>query len=220
MNFDPAKALADAFGEHGILANRTAQGVSVDEANLVVSINVARVDKHPNARVVQLDIRAYSQRLANKVLIESIVGVGVDESEAAAQAFGKFLQSTFHVLLATLVDAKHGSGQVEWARWAFGEKTWRVCMGPLLCHKPAPVQPEYAKLLERLQAELVPGLAAGPHWLRVYFMLDGAKCMGAEALLDNMDWPEGQKIVSEWHWPEGTFWARHFLMLMPATSAM
>ena len=219
MDFDPAVALEDAFKAHGVLTNRIAQGVSIDEANLVVSAGVVRVDNHPNARVVQLDVRAYSQRLANKVLIESFGGVGADESKATEQAFGKFLRSSIHVLLATLVEAKYGNDQVEWESWNLDDKRWRVCMGPLLHQGSASVHIAYAKLLERLKSELLPGLGAGFHWLRVYCMLNGTSCVGSEALLDNMDWPEGRRIVSEWRWPEGTLWARHFLMLVPGRTA-
>ena len=91
-------------------------------------------------------------------------------------------------------------------------------MGPLFYQGSAPIHTEYARLLEHLKAKLLDGLGPGSHWLRVYFMLNGAKCVGSEALLDNMDWPEGRKTVSEWLWPEGTFWARHFLMLVPDPS--
>ena len=66
---------------------------------------VVRVVNHPNARVVQLDVCARSKRLVNKILIESFGGLGPDESKAAEQAFGKFLRSSFHVLLAVLVEA-------------------------------------------------------------------------------------------------------------------
>jgi hypothetical protein len=48
-------------------------------------------------------------------------------------------------------------------------------------------------------------------------MLNGRVYVGSEALLDNIDWPEGRKIVSDWQWPERMFLARHFLKLNPDT---
>jgi hypothetical protein len=116
---------------------RTDQDVSIPASDLVVSAGLVRVVNHPKARVVQLDVRAKSPTLAGTLLIESFAGVGSDESEAAKQAFGKFLRSSMHVLLASLVDTKYGDGQVEWDSWMF-DKAWRVCMGPLLTQGSAP----------------------------------------------------------------------------------
>jgi len=36
-----------------------------------------------------------------------------------------------------------------------------------------------------------------------------------KALPDNVDWPDGGRVVEGCEWPEGTLWARHFLMLIP-----
>jgi hypothetical protein len=217
MNVDPVAALDDSLKAHGLLTNRTSQGIAIDGSDLVVTAAIVRVEKHPNARIVQLDVPVRSKRLVNGWLIESFSGVGPDESKAIEDAFGKFLRSSIHVLLASLVDAKYGENQVEWESWSVKGKTWRVCMGPLLYRGSNPIHKEYSGLLDRLKHNLLPGLEAGCHCLRVYCMLNGRDCVGSEALLDNIDWPEGRTIVSEWGWPEGMFWVRHFLMLIPDT---
>lgn len=217
MNVDPVAVLDDALKAHGLFTNRISQGIAIQGSDLLVSAAIVRVEKHPNARTVQLDVRVVSQRLANGWLIESFGGVGPDESKAIEEAFGKFLRSSIHVLLATLVDVKYGGDQVEWESWSLKDKTWRVCMGPLLYRGSSPIQNEYSGLLDRLKQDLLPRLEVGCHCLRVYCMLNGRVCVGSEALLDNIDWPEGRKIASEWQWPEGMFWARHFLMLIPDT---
>jgi len=217
MNVDLVAALDDALKAHGLLTNRTSQGISIQGSDFLVSAAIVRVEKHPNARIVQLDVRVRSHWLVNGWLTESFGGVGPDESKAVEDALGKFLRSSIHVLLASLVDAKYGQNQVEWEFWSVKDKTWQVCMGPLLYRGSKPIHSEYSGLLDRLKNNLLPRLEVGRHCLRVYCMLNGRDCVGSEALLDNIDWPEGRKIVSEWPWPEGMLWARHFLMLIPDT---
>lgn len=170
-----------------------------------------------SATTVQLDVRVRSQQLANEWLIESFGGAEPDESKAVEEAFGKFLRSSLHVLLATLVYAKHGKDQVEWESWSLKEKTWRVCMSPLLHRGSTPIHTGHSRLLDQLKHKLLPRLEVRCHWLRVYCMLNGRDCVGSEALLDYMDWPDGREIVKEWQWPEGMLWARYFLMIVPAT---
>jgi hypothetical protein len=124
-------ALEDAFKAHGVQTNRTDQVVSILGTDLSFSAAVVQSFEHPNQRVVQLDVRAKSQRLAPHLLIESFAGLGPDESSAAKDAFNKFLRCSMHVLLAVIVDVKYGTDQVEWTSWRLGDTTWRVCLGPL-----------------------------------------------------------------------------------------
>ena len=96
----------------------------------------------------------------------------------------------------------------------FDRKAWRVCMGPLLTQGSTPVTNESWKLLEQLKGKLLPRLSIGCHWLRVFFMKNGREHVGSEVLLDNFDWPDGQKMVDAWDWTNGAFSARQFSMLM------
>ena len=200
MNVDPVAALDDALKTHGLFTNRTSQGIAIQGLDpLIVSAAIVRVEEHSNARIVQLDVRVRSPRLANGWLIKSFGGVRPDECNAFEEAFGKFLRSSIHVLLALLVDPKYGRDQVEWQSWSLQDKRWRVCMDHFFTEQRHPK------------------LDVGCHCLRVYCMLNERDCVGSEALLDNIDWPEGREIVSDWQWPERMFWARHFLMLNPDT---
>ena len=89
--------------------------------------------------------------------------------------------------------------------------------GPLLYRAATPIHTEYPGLLDHLKYKLLSKLDVGCHCLWVYCMLNGRVYVGSEALLDNIDWPEGRKIVSDWQWPERMFLARHFLKLNPDT---
>jgi hypothetical protein len=60
----------------------------------------------------------------------------------------------------------------------------------------ASVRNEYEKLLEQLKSHLPPCMGPGCHWLRFYSMMNGGDRVGSEAVLDNRDWPEGQRIVA------------------------
>jgi Family of unknown function (DUF6348) len=216
MTFDPVAALQEVLIAHGLNTTRTDQCVLIPASDLMVFVGVVRVDKHPNARVFQLDVRVESPLFTGKLLIESFAGVGPDESDAAKQAFGKFLRGSMHVLLACLVDVKRDDDQIEWDSWIFKGKAWRVCMGPLLAQGTTPVTVEYSELLEQLKDELLPQLTSGFHWLRVFFMKNGKERLVSEVLLDNVDWPEGRKIVEAWHSPDGAYSVRQFSMLMQA----
>jgi hypothetical protein len=187
MNVDVVATLDDALKAHGLLTNRTSQGIAIQGSDLLVSGAIVRSENHPRARIVQLDVQVRSQRLVKGWLIESFGGVGQDEPKAVEDAFGKFLRSSIHVLLAMLVEAKYGGDQVEWEWWSVPENTWRVCMGPLLYRGSKPIHNEYSGLLDRLKHNLLLRLEAGCHCLRLYCMLNGRDCVGSEALLDNVD---------------------------------
>jgi hypothetical protein len=216
MTFDPVAALQEVLTSHGMNTTQTDQGILIPASDLIISARVVRMENHPKAKLAQLDVSAESQRLAGKLLIESFAGWGPDEAEATKQAFGKFVRSSMHVLLAALVDTKYGADQVEWDSWTIDERAWRVCIGPLIIQGSTSVKIEYSKLLEQLRGALLPRLSSGCHWLRVFFMKNGRERVGSEVLLDNFDWSDGQRMVDSWDWPEGTFSARQFSVLMQA----
>jgi hypothetical protein len=215
MTFDPLAALGQMIDGHGISVVRTEQGILIPESDLVLSAAIIRIQNHPTTTVVQLDVRAKSPRLGDRLLIESFAGWASDESDAASHAFGKFLMSSMHVFLATLIDPKFGADQVEWEAWSFKEQTWQVCLGPVIIQGSPSSTLTCGELLDRLKANLLPHFSAEPHWLRYFFQHDGREVTTAEVLLDNMDWPEGRRILETLSWPEGRYSAREFLLMMP-----
>jgi len=215
MTFDPAAELERVFEEHEMHSNRKGQSVSIPESDFTVSIVIVSVTRHATTVLTQLDVRVESKGLGRRLLVESFAGMGCDESEALKDAFVTFLKASLHVLLATLVDSRHGSYQADWDSWNLRERTWRVCLGPIVQHGSPMVTVEYSRLLDRLKDELPP-LSDEPHWLRVFFMKNGRNKVAAEALLDNTYWVEGRQIADAWDWPDGNFRVRHFLMMTPA----
>jgi hypothetical protein len=213
MTFDPTAALQKVLDAHGIQTNPSDQGFLIRESDLVLSASVVRVQNHPTNTMVQLDVRAISQWLGGKLLIESFAGWGSDESEAAEQAFRKFLRASMHVLLAVLVDPRYGDDQVEWESWRFGDKTWQVCLGPVCFQGTPPDNFVCGELLDKLKEELLPHVSVGPHWIRFFFNKSGHEITVSELLVDNLDWPEGREIIQALDWPDGMYSAREFLMM-------
>jgi len=227
MTLDLSAALQETLNAHGLRADRRDGTVSVAEASLMMFPSIVRVDTHQNCKVVQLDVRVSSPRLSKKVLVESFAGVGVGEMEASKNAFGKFMKSCLHVLVAVLVDARFGEDQVEWDTWNLSGRSSRICLGPLLVHQQlskntgassfdelkSTVSTSYAEFLNGLKVS-IPELEAGCHWLRLFLMKNGRERIGSEALLDNLDWPEGRAMVNAWDSPDDTYSVRHFLMVV------
>ena len=213
MTFDPAAALQEVLEAHGMHSIPTDQGISIRESDLVLSVGVIRVQNQPSATTVQLDVRAMSQRLGGKLLIESFAVWGSNESDATEQAFRKFVRASMHVLLAALVDPKHGADQVEWESWSCGDKTWQVCLGPVTLQGAPPDNFVCGELLDRLKGELLPHLSAGPHWIRFFFSKSGQDVKVSELLIDNLESPQGRGIIEALDWPNGTCSAREFLMM-------
>ena len=187
MTFDPAAALQNALDAHGMHTNPIDQGILISKSGLVLSTSVVRVQSHPSTTMVQLDVRAMSQRLGGKLLIESFAGWGTDESEATEQAFRKFLRASMHVLLAVLVDTKYGADQVEWESWSFERKTWQVCIGPVTLQGVSPDKFVCGEFLDRMKEKLFPHLSLGPHWGRFFFRTEGHDITVSEFLVDNID---------------------------------
>jgi hypothetical protein len=215
MTFDPTDGLEEALQAHGIRTTRAGNDVLAGDSGAVFSAGIVGVWRQSGATLVQLDVRVRSPWLGYRLLIESFAGGGADEDQAAEQAFEKFLQASMHVLLAALVDRRHGADQVEWEEWVHEGKKWQVCVGPLLLQGAAPEGLAFGKLLDTVKDSLPEALDSGAHWLRVYFRKDGQPMAVWEALLDNEDWAEGKRLVEEASWPVGKYGARMFLMMMP-----
>lgn len=215
MTFDPNDALCEAFRQHGIRAIVTTDGVSLPQSDLLVSASIVRIDRHPKTVVVQLDVRVFSKQISSGPLIESISGWADDEDQAAKLAFSKFLQASFHVIMAVLVEESLGREQVEWESWNSAGKRWRVCMGPLILQGSPPEEMQIGGLLDQVRDHLLLDLSHRVHWMRLYLWKNGEGRFGSEALLDNSDWPPAHALVDSWRWPSGDYSARLFLMMVP-----
>ena len=210
--------LQSSFGDHGIAAERRDGRVHAQDGLTVEPRVSPREDVRGTAQV-QVDFAIESPRLAGVPLLDSFAGVGNTRDEAERNAAGKFLQGSFHVIVAALTRSDSTSGQVEWEERSAGAHAWRVCTGPVLMvasREGARIE-GVAEFFPDLTALLVAHLAPGPHWLRVFLgALDG-KHMGSEVLLDGVVWPEGQQLLDAhaWVYPAGYASLRHLLIALP-----
>jgi uncharacterized protein DUF6348 len=219
MPIDLTSTLRALLESHGIATGVNTAGDIAMGSSLRLSPSVVSSLDKPSGKLIQVDVRAQSPMLGDKLLIESFAGYGADESNAALQALEKFSESSLHVLLTVFLGEGPHTNQIEWETWKSGDKQWRVCLGPLLLQHSAHIEIRYGEFLDQIKEKLLAELSDGLHWLRVYFMKNGSDRIGSESLLDNTDWIEGRRLVDSWSWPDGTYSARQFLILVPQKQA-
>jgi len=209
--------LEESVVGHGLVASRHGDRVLVEGG---LSLGVELFD-HPQGRPtsnVMLQVTARAPALGRREIVECFAGVGDNFEQASSEAFMKFLRGSFHVLLTAF--APHEcDDQVEIETWDGRNGRWRVLMGPLLLQhvgeaKWAPHFSGFLALLEqRFREQAVPGL----HWVRIYQGGFDGHVAGAEVLLDNESWKDGERQLAAHPWPAPTKYEsfRLFLIALP-----
>jgi hypothetical protein len=208
--------LQSSFAHRGIDCARRANRVEAGHGLTIEPRVFAREDVRGTAQV-QVDFAIESPLLAGVPLLDSFAGVGNTPDEAQRNAAGKFLQGSFHVIVAALAGGT--DDQVEWEDWSAAGLTWKACTGPVLMvasREGARIE-GVAEFLPRLNASFSATLAPGPHWLRVFLGAVDGKHMGSEVLSDGAVWAAGQKMLDEhaWVYPPGYASFRHLLIALP-----
>jgi uncharacterized protein DUF6348 len=211
---DSTKMLRELLEGHSISVQPVNRALAVGSVTMSANI-VPRHTSQPN-HMVQLNINLKSPHTGSKTLIESFAGWGANEQEAIQEAWQKFARASFHVLAEVFLE-QH-SDQVEWEEWGDTGNKWQVCLGPLLrlsfCADPLPDM-LVGDLLDKLKNALLSNLTRECHWLRFYYMRKASSCLAIECLLDNDTWAEGEKLLTDWNWPDGFYSVRLFLVLLP-----
>jgi hypothetical protein len=211
-------ALREAFVAHG-LEGVVAGGALALPEQLRVQPRVSEREAVNGTAQVQVDFAIESPRLA-RAMIDSFAGVGASREEAEKNAFGKFLQGSFHVIAESLTSHRCDADQVDWDEWtAAGGHAWRVCNGPVLsvATRGGACIEGFADFFQDLEALFTRGMPAGPHWMRVFVgSLDGAR-LGHEVLVDGVEWPEAEQLLGEYAliYPPGYASLRHLLVALP-----
>ncbi|AKQ64912.1 hypothetical protein A176_001824 [Myxococcus hansupus] len=139
--------------------------------------------------------------------------MGASPIEARQSAYQSFASGSLHVLLGALLNAPCEHMTVE--EWTVGGIPRRVFLGQVVARTmgeaEAP-QPEWFDSLKSAVASLP--LMPGTHWLRIYFAQRDAEVMKLECLLDNEEWPELQRALSEAPWPRTQGFVSHRLFLL------
>jgi len=214
MDLDVTKTLQEFLEAHSVKTET--QGQALKAGRMFLSAKVFKKSSNVS-NLLQLDVNVNSPIIPGRTLVESFAGWGDDEQEAINSAWGKFSSSSLHVLLDVFAGQRNDE-QTEWERWGNDDKAWQVCMGPLFILGFGDQQPPSlicGDLIDRLRDELLPGTTRECHWLRFYYMRSDGSRVGSECLLDNKTWPAGQTLVDEWNWPDGSYSARLFLIMLP-----
>ncbi|HUR53451.1 MAG TPA: DUF6348 family protein [Gemmataceae bacterium] len=150
----------------------------------------------------QLDFRFGLE--PGRMLWESVTGVGATDQDKMTDGMIAFAESSLHVILSALFGqpACHGTEREEW----LVAGTPRVAsIGPVRSRFGFPLTPDstpdmrfFHYFAERLCEQ---PLSRGDHWVRLYQMREGERCVVNEVLLDNDAWPAVQDAMAAFDWP-------------------
>lgn len=207
-----------SFASHGVESERSGTVIRAGDG-LAIEPRVFPREAVGGTVQVQADFAIESPRLSGVAILDSFAGVGDTPENAAMNAFSKFLQGSFHVVVDALTTHACDQDQVEWEDWAGAGHSWRVCTGPLLliASRPGSRIEGIQELFPRLNQLFSETMSAGPHWMRVFLgALDG-KHTGSEVMVDGAVWPAGQALLDAqpFDFPQGYASFRHLLIALP-----
>jgi hypothetical protein len=167
----------------------------------------------------RVDFAVAHPALAMPRLVESFATLAATWREAIGLSIHKFELSTFHPIVAALLDRESGGEQVTWETLDHPGGPFEVCLGSqLVLYAPEPV-PALGPLIDALKAALraVP-LTRAVHAVRVYVCWKDGERIANEVLLDNRPWVAGSDEVARCDWPRagGVWGTRLFFLIVPA----
>lgn len=168
-------------------------------------------------RILQLDVRLGGFD-GDRVLIESVAGIGADRNAQASLAVQAFAKGSFHVFLPAFFGqtACHGTEREIWTigspRAVYAGLITSVFGYPPPKADGMPDLAFYPAFIKRLEPYPLP---PGIHWVRIYQMRHHGAVLSNEVLLDNKPWEEMQSFLAEQPWPvsEKPYDVRLFLII-------
>jgi hypothetical protein len=167
--------------------------------------------------LLQLNVKTGAPLLGGRVIQQSFAGLGDDRESAEKNAFGKFLLTSFHVVLSGLASHSCEQDGTEWSVWSGGELQWRICDSPLIVQGGDPTTVGYSSFRDRLQALFVKQASREIHWCETFFASLNGSLVGTDIRLDNEPWPAAHEEMEAWHVApaEGYRLCRHFFLAIP-----
>lgn len=211
--------LEAAIRAHGLEVTRQGDGLSVDEGRLLLQARV--FDRNPagGQATVVLEVCAHSPALGDDPIIECFAGWGSSRERAIANAFGRLLTGSLHVLMEGLTRHACDHAQAEIEHWVGTGHAWRVWSGPLLNQhsSQSTLTPAYPQFMAQLTALFESRVPPGPHWVRVFLGACDGVVQGSEVLLDNQPWQEGHDLLLAQPWAPAQEYQsiRHFFLALP-----
>jgi hypothetical protein len=189
--------VAEMFTSHGFTAFRSGSWVVIGEGRLFARAAHFDLRQHPSSLILQTDFVCVTPD--EQHIIESFAGIGTDMSSALADACRSFQDSSFHVLLAALLN--HPCEHVDRETWSLADRERALTFGWLRTRGQFPVDlwpPVFVALQQQFEAyELAPGL----HWVRYFYAHIPGDSPTIEVLVDNQPCESLMAGVPAFPWP-------------------
>jgi hypothetical protein len=209
--------MSSALEAHSIAYVVRNDAVELPDSSVSFSAKVQNGPAQTNGVLLQLDVTTSAPLLGGRVIQQSFAGLGDDRKSAEHNAFGKFLLTSFHVILSGLASHSCEQDGTEWSVWGSGDAQWRVCDSPLIMQGGDPTTVGYPAYVKRLEALFVRQASQGLHWCETFFCSLNGSLVGTDIRLDNVTWQAALEALEAWHIapPEGYRSGRHFFLAMP-----
>jgi hypothetical protein len=210
-------AMCLTLNEHSIDYIVTDDGIELPESRVTFAANVQDGPAQTEGVLLQLNVTTGAPQLGSRLIQQSFAGLGSDRDSAEKNAFGRFLLSSFHVILSGLASHSCEQDGTEWSVWGSGDSQWRVCDSPLLVQGGDPTSVGYSAYLKRLETLLIQQASPGLHWCETFFCSLNGSLIGIDIRLDNEPWQAAHEELEAWHVApaEGYRSGRHFLLAIP-----
>ena len=193
--------LKELLERHGVPTTETDRYWLV--AGNGIRIAGAVVQEYPSPKGtanIQLDF--YLVLEDDRLLIESVGGLGATKSDAVNDGIQNFTGGSFHVLLSAFFNA-NADDQIEVENWNIAGKQRRVTIGGMnvrtFTDAPFNAPTHWFPIVQRaIENTDLPG---GTHWFRCYYAQFDNKPTVVEVLLDNNDWQPIIETMSSVDWP-------------------
>ncbi len=207
--------VVDMFTAHGASAVRSGSWVVIDGGKLFARACHFDLRQHPNSFVLQTDFVCLTS--SGQHIMESFAGIGTDLKSALTDACKSFQDSSFHVLLVTLLE--HPCEHVDRDTWRIACTERALIFGWLRTRGQMPLDlwPPVFKALQ-LQFEAF-DLPRGLHWVRYYYAHIPGDSPTIEVLVDNLPCESLMEGVSSFPWPasDAFYSARLFFTVQDAS---
>lgn len=207
------KALLQLFEQHGVICVLDEDTIIFPEQRISSQL---WLHKHPSTvgSVFKLDVILTIEE--DRSIIESSVGIGEDDNEAAIDAFEQFVVNSFHVLLASFFTTEYNN-HINVEEWTIGGQQFDVIFSNVCIRGQAP-QPMPLQWIEKFVGiAQQQTLTSEIHWVRLFYALSNNELMTCEVLLDNDDWMEVQEKAKRISLPHAEKYLslRMFFVLKP-----
>lgn len=207
------QALLQLYEQHGVVCVLHENIIIFPEQQISSQVFLHRSPSQVGS-VFKLDVILTIEE--GRSIIESSVGIGEDDNEAAIDAFEQFTLNSFHVLLSSFFTPDFNDN-VNVEEWNIGKQKFDAIFSNVSMRGQAP-QPLPMEWFENF-AETVKRqkITKDIHWVRLFYAISNNELMNCEVLLDNEDWIEVQDKAATFTLPNAEKYLslRMFFVLKP-----